>query len=89
MALRALADKPAPHVMKGPRCTVCMALDSLPAEDASVLRGWMSDPGWTYVQIADETHADPDTPTLAIAAIRRHATGQCARREYLRGSERR
>ncbi|GAB3863434.1 hypothetical protein GCM10028801_31050 [Nocardioides maradonensis] len=87
MALRQQAAKTAPSTKKGPRCTVCVALGALPKADAQVLRDWMADPSWTFPAIADEVADDPDTPTLSVSAISRHARGQCGARERLRGPQ--
>lgn len=78
MALSDKAELEPPPTLKGPRCSVCIALDALPREDGAVLIRWMSDAAWTDKEIADQTRADPDTPTLAYHAICNHRTGQCA-----------
>lgn len=65
-------------VSRGPQCTVCMALTTLPEVDAAQLTTWLADPAVPFSIIARTTRDDADTPSLNQSAIARHARGQCA-----------
>lgn len=69
---------------KGPACSVCQALSTLPPEDAAVLTEWMSNATLPFTDIARATEEDPDTPTLKPFALSRHARGGCDARVRLR-----
>lgn len=67
-------------------CSVCRALDSLPADEADALRSLLADPTWRYQALSEALADDPDNPqTLPADALARHARGGCSRREKLRG----
>jgi hypothetical protein len=71
-------------------CAVCHALESLPADEATALRGLLSDPAWRYQALSDALADDADNPLVLDAdTLSRHARGRCApmraRGEKLRG----
>ena len=77
MALSQKADA-VMTVKRGPTCTVCVALQLLPKDDAAVLTGWLTDPNVPYTKISEQTEDDDDTPTLGASELSRHARGRCS-----------
>lgn len=78
------SPKRLPYYDRG--CTVCQALDALPEAEAAALRKLLADPAWRYQALSEALAADPDNPLEILAdTLSRHARGQCARREKLRG----
>lgn len=85
MALTNLVKTGATAANKGPSCTVCAALSSLPDAEAAALRQLLADPAWRYTELADRLAEDPDTPLLIPhGTLARHAKGRCSAREKLR-----
>lgn len=79
----AIADLAAPSTRsKGPTCSVCLALDTLPDDEAAALRRLLSDRGWRYTELSDALA----TQGLVLGAhvLARHARGQCQGAEKLR-----
>lgn len=78
----ALSDAVAEKARKGPPCTVCFAMERLPAEESAALVQMLSDTGWRYTQISEELHKigwDISNHTLG-----HHARGHCSARVKLR-----
>lgn len=85
MAISDLAKQAATAPIKGPSCTVCVALDSLPEAEAAALRQLLANPSWRYSELSERLREDPDTPLdLLPVTLARHAKGRCAAREKLR-----
>lgn len=85
MALSKIETHHIPPLSKGPSCSVCAALDTLPEAEAAALRSLLADPQWRYQALADALRADEDTPLdIAASTLARHARGNCAAREKLR-----
>lgn len=72
------ADK----VRKGPPCTVCEALKSLPTEDAAALTRLLSDPLVRYSELSDALAGEG--LDLSAGTLSRHARGRCEARTKLR-----
>lgn len=83
MALSDLAARPS----NGPahkQCGTCWALEQLDTDQADNLRAALANTSVRY----DEIHAELDTLGLGGIdkdSLRRHASGQCSAREFLRG----
>lgn len=85
MAISDILNDAATKATKGPSCTVCLALDSLPVDEATALRSLLADPAWRYTELADRLAEDPDTPlVIPHGTLARHAKGRCSAREKLR-----
>lgn len=70
---------------KGPPCSVCEALASLPDSEAAALRALLADPTWRYQTLADLLREDEDHPLdLQPYTLSKHAAGRCSAREKLR-----
>ena len=67
---------------KGPPCTVCETLDTLPQDEATALTTLLADPTWRYRALSDELRGEGID--LAPFVLSRHAKGQCAARTKLR-----
>ena len=72
-----------PKPKKGPSCSVCTLIASLPPEESAALVALLSDPGVRYTWLADQLRAqgiaDIDAP-----AYGRHSRGACGARVKLR-----
>lgn len=80
----ALSDAVAQRPVKGPPCTVCSALETLPASEAAALQLMLTDPEYRYSQISDEL-AKPDVGIdIAPYTIGNHVRGRCKARVRLR-----
>lgn len=85
MAISDLAQTPATKAVKGPACTVCTALASLPESEAAGLRKLLADPDWRYTELSDRLALDEDYPLeIPHGTLARHAKGRCSAREKLR-----
>lgn len=85
MAIADILKSDITEVLKGPTCTVCLALANLPLEEADALRQLLADPAWRYTELSDRLASDPDTPLdIPHSTLARHAKGRCAAREKLR-----
>ena len=83
MALAALTPS---RALKGPTCETCRALAALDDNEAAALRAHLANPEWRYTELSDALAADEDTQlSLPAHSLARHARGQCAAREKLRG----
>lgn len=80
MAIRDITEQA--KVRKGPPCTVCETLDTLPTTEADALRSLLADPTWRYRALSDELAKEGHD--LAPFVLSRHAKGQCAARTKLR-----
>lgn len=67
---------------KGPPCSVCETLTSLPQPEADALRSLLEDPTWRYTTLSDELRAEG--VDLAPFVLSRHARGKCAARVRMR-----
>ena len=61
---------------KGPRCTVCALLDTLPADDAAVLGNALANPVIHGSQIARALQAEGHA--VRSQTVVRHRRGDCA-----------
>lgn len=88
MAIASIATTEASVSRKGPSCTVCAALDELPADDAAGLLSLLKNRAWRYTEIAERIAADEDTPewvrNIHHSTYARHAKGSCSARTKLR-----
>ncbi len=85
MAIAGIAKTGPTAITKGPPCSVCDALATLPPKEADALRGLLADPAWRYSELSDALAADPDTPLIISGnTLSRHARGRCSAREKLR-----
>jgi hypothetical protein len=67
---------------KGPPCSVCETLNTLPGPEAMALRSLLEDPTWRYSALSDALR--DEGLELAPFVLSRHAQGKCAAREKLR-----
>ena len=78
-----LLNNTQPKTKKGPPCSVCTLLASLPVDESAALVALLSDPGVRYTWLADQLRdqgiADIDAP-----AYGRHSRGACGARSKLR-----
>ena len=72
----------AEKVRKGPPCTVCEKMGTLPAEEAAALTRLLSDPGVRYTELS--TALAGEGIDLSAGTLSRHARGRCEAREKLR-----
>lgn len=78
MAITDLANAQPTPTRKGPECTVCDALASLPEDQAEALVSLLSNPRWRYSEIAAKVALDEDHPlNIAHHTYARHAKGEC------------
>ena len=80
MAIRDITEQT--KIRKGPPCTVCEKLTTLPDVEAAALVTLLSDPTWRYRALSDELAKEGHE--LAPFVLSRHAKGQCAARVKLR-----
>lgn len=82
MSLAEIATNGPSNIEKGPTCTVCLLMGSLPDTEAAALGQMLADPTWRYSSIAaalgDEGHPVLDQ------TVSRHARGVCGARKRLR-----
>ena len=69
-------------VRKGPPCTVCALLKSLPPEESAALLRLLSDPDVRYSEL--EASLRGEGFDLADSTLSRHARGKCEARVKLR-----
>ena len=69
-------------IRKGPPCSVCEVLGSLPQPEADALRELLADPTWRYTTLSQDLLAEGID--LAPFVLSRHARGACVARERLR-----
>ena len=85
MAITDILKSEATSFRPGPSCAVCMALETLPPDEAGALRTLLANPAWRYTELSDRLAADPDNPLdINDQTLSRHAKGRCAARERLR-----
>ncbi len=72
----------APATRKGPPCTVCECLATLPEAESAHLLGLLSDTTWRYTLLADELAKQG--VDLSSTSLSRHARGGCHARTRLR-----
>lgn len=85
MAIGDIAASKPTAAVKGPPCSVCQALETLPVGEAVALRALLADKTWRYTELAERLAADPDTPLdIPHGTLARHAKGRCAARDKLR-----
>lgn len=69
---------------RGPACTVCRLLDTLPPVEAGALRKLLSDPLWRYSDLSDALAEEGHK--IKAFTLARHARGQCSAGDRLRGA---
>ncbi len=83
MAISDLAQQQPTTAMKGPSCSVCQQLDTLPADESAALLGLLRDPRWRYQELSDALAKEGIE--IASYSLSRHARGHCSARSKLRG----
>lgn len=83
MAIADLYAAGAPDAIKGPPCGVCQLLASIEPAEATALRQLLADPLWRYSALSDALAAEGHK--VSQHTLARHARGQCAAGEKLRG----
>ena len=79
MAIADFKPETAPKLRKGPPCTVCEALATLPPSEAEALNRHLRNPRYRYSALANDLRNDPDNPLdMQANTIARHARGNCA-----------
>lgn len=86
MAIKDIAGGgPTRNTRPGPKCRVCVALETIPKSEAEALVAMLSDPRWHYTDIATLIANDKDTPLdIDEKSYARHAQGKCSARTVLR-----
>lgn len=84
MAISDLTATTPSAAIKGPTCTVCQQIASLPDVEAEALVALLSNPTWRYQELSDAL--DAEGINLAPNSLSRHARGRCAARVKLRGA---
>ncbi len=83
MAISDLAQQQPTTAIKGPSCSVCQQLDTLPDVEADALTGLLKDPRWRYQELSDALAKEGID--IAAYSLSRHARGHCSARSKLRG----
>lgn len=82
MSLADVAKQGPSRTEKGPTCSICQLVASLPKPESAALSQMLADPEWRYSAIQsallDEGHTAHD------GTISRHVRGQCGARTKLR-----
>ena len=89
MAIADFTPETAPKLRKGPPCTVCEALATLPPSEAEALNRHLRNPRYRYSLLSEDLAKDKDNP-LEITAntLARHARGKCGARTKMRSETR-
>jgi hypothetical protein len=81
----ALEDLAARKARKGPPCSVCLELQTLPPAEAAGLVTLLSNPRLRYSEISRMIAHDPDTPLhIEGTTLARHSRGDCSAHTRLR-----
>jgi hypothetical protein len=78
-----LATAAQARVRKGPPCSVCTLIESLPDGESQALVTLLSDPGVRYSWLADQLR-DQGIADIDAGGYARHARGGCLSRVKLR-----
>ena len=74
--------EPVAEARRGPSCAVCLALDTLPADESTALVALLSNSAWRYQGLSEVLEGEGlDLPAQVLS---RHARGRCAARTKLR-----
>ena len=82
MSLVEVAKQGPGTIEKGPTCTACQLVASLPDSEAGALRQMLADPMWRYSAIS--TALQNEGHLIAEQTLARHARGLCSARTKLR-----
>lgn len=83
MAISDIALTQPTSAIKGPSCSVCQQLGTLPESEAEALLGLLKNPRWRYQELSDALAKEGID--IASYSLSRHARGQCLARNKLRG----
>lgn len=82
MAISDITARTDEKARKGPPCSVCGLLESLPDTERQALLTLLGDTGWRYSSISRELLAEGYD--IADSSLSRHARGDCRARTKLR-----